>query len=183
MCVCARTCLVTQLCQTFCNLLDYSPPGSSIYGILHFLARPPAEEQGGRHKRRALGFPQGSDDVFEDSLRAARVNCRLELPESRDGVAKSPPSGGPSSVAAPWAPPAPSRVHSSTSSSPWPASPQRRWRSLETHLGRKGRISCFRNHGNRRGKLGRASWGLMRRVDSLEKTLMLGGIGGRRKRG
>ena len=69
------------------------------------------------------------------------------------------PSGGPSSVAAPWAPPAPSRVHSSTSSSPWPASPQRRWHSLETHLGRKGRISCFRNHGNRRAKLGRASWG------------------------
>ena len=26
-------------------------------------------------------------------------------------------------------------------------------------------------------------WHLMRRVDSLEKTLMLGGIGGRRKRG
>ena len=26
-------------------------------------------------------------------------------------------------------------------------------------------------------------WPLMRRVDSLEKTLMLGGIGGRRKRG
>ena len=28
-----------------------------------------------------------------------------------------------------------------------------------------------------------ALWHLMRRVDSLEKTLMLGGIGGRRKRG
>ena len=26
-------------------------------------------------------------------------------------------------------------------------------------------------------------WHLMRRVDSLEKTLMLGGIGGRRRRG
>ena len=26
-------------------------------------------------------------------------------------------------------------------------------------------------------------WPLMRRVDSLEKTLMLGGIGGRRRRG
>jgi len=26
-------------------------------------------------------------------------------------------------------------------------------------------------------------WTLMRRVDSLEKTLMLGGIGGRRRRG
>ena len=26
-------------------------------------------------------------------------------------------------------------------------------------------------------------WSLMQRVDSLEKTLMLGGIGGRRKRG
>ena len=26
-------------------------------------------------------------------------------------------------------------------------------------------------------------WSLMRRVDSLEKTLMLGGIGGRRRRG
>ena len=48
-----------------------------------FLARPPAEEHGGRHKCRALGFPQGSDDVFEDSLRAAKVNCRLEFPESR----------------------------------------------------------------------------------------------------
>jgi hypothetical protein len=29
----------------------------------------------------------------------------------------------------------------------------------------------------------RVLWPLMRRVDSLEKTLMLGGIGGRRRRG
>ena len=32
-------------------------------------------------------------------------------------------------------------------------------------------------------KLKLQNFGLMRRVDSLEKTLMLGGIGGRRRRG
>ena len=26
--------LVAQLCPTLCNPLDYSPPGSSVYGIL-----------------------------------------------------------------------------------------------------------------------------------------------------
>ena len=31
-CVCA--CPVTQLCPTLCNTLDYSPQGSSVYGIL-----------------------------------------------------------------------------------------------------------------------------------------------------
>ena len=30
-CVCARTCLVTQLCLTFCNPMDCSPPGSSVH--------------------------------------------------------------------------------------------------------------------------------------------------------
>lgn len=56
--------------------------------------------------------------------------------------------------------PTPRRICSSRSSSPpWLASPQCRWRSLETHLGRKGWIRHFRNHGNRRAKLGRAPWG------------------------
>ena len=57
--------------------------------------------------------------------------------------------------------PAPKRIYGSTSSSPppWSASPQRRWRALETHLGRKGWIRRFRNHGNRRAKLGGAPWG------------------------
>ena len=27
-------CLVTQLCPTLCNLMDYIPPGSSVHGIL-----------------------------------------------------------------------------------------------------------------------------------------------------
>ena len=26
--------LITQLCLTLCNPMDYSPPGSSVYGIL-----------------------------------------------------------------------------------------------------------------------------------------------------
>jgi len=26
--------LVAQLCPTFCNPIDYSPPGSSVHGIL-----------------------------------------------------------------------------------------------------------------------------------------------------
>ena len=33
-CVCVCVCLVTQLCLTLCDLMDYSPPGSSVHGIL-----------------------------------------------------------------------------------------------------------------------------------------------------
>ena len=33
MCVCVL-CLVTQSCMTFCDPIDYSPPGSSVHGIL-----------------------------------------------------------------------------------------------------------------------------------------------------
>ena len=29
-----RKVLVAQLCSTLCNLMDYGPPGSSVYGIL-----------------------------------------------------------------------------------------------------------------------------------------------------
>ena len=29
-----REVLVAQLCSTLCNLIDYGPPGSSVYGIL-----------------------------------------------------------------------------------------------------------------------------------------------------
>ena len=29
-----RVCLVAQLCLTLCNPRDYSPPGSSVHGIL-----------------------------------------------------------------------------------------------------------------------------------------------------
>ena len=29
-----REVLVAQLCSTLCNLMDYGPPGSSVYGIL-----------------------------------------------------------------------------------------------------------------------------------------------------
>ena len=32
--VLARHMLVTQLCLTFCNSMDCSPPGSSVHGIL-----------------------------------------------------------------------------------------------------------------------------------------------------
>ena len=32
LCVCV--CLVTQLCLTLCDPMDYSPPGSSVHGIL-----------------------------------------------------------------------------------------------------------------------------------------------------
>ena len=28
-------CLVTQLCPALCNPMDYSPPGTSVHGILH----------------------------------------------------------------------------------------------------------------------------------------------------
>ena len=31
-CVCVCVCLVTQLCLTLCDLMDYSPPGSSVHG-------------------------------------------------------------------------------------------------------------------------------------------------------
>ena len=30
--VCMHTCLVAQLCPTFCNPTDCSPPGSSVHG-------------------------------------------------------------------------------------------------------------------------------------------------------
>ena len=30
---CAVLCLVTQSCPTLCNLMDCSPPGSSVHGI------------------------------------------------------------------------------------------------------------------------------------------------------
>ena len=33
-CICAVLCLVTQSCLTLCNPMDYSPPGSSVHGIL-----------------------------------------------------------------------------------------------------------------------------------------------------
>ena len=32
-CVCVRACLVAQLCQTLCDPMDCSPPGSSVHGI------------------------------------------------------------------------------------------------------------------------------------------------------
>ena len=34
--ICINTCccLVSWLCPTLCNSIDYSPPGSSVYGIL-----------------------------------------------------------------------------------------------------------------------------------------------------
>ena len=32
--VCAMLCLVSQSCLTLCNLMDCSPPGSSVHGIL-----------------------------------------------------------------------------------------------------------------------------------------------------
>ena len=33
-CVCVYMCLVAWLCLTLCNPLDYSPPGSSLHGIV-----------------------------------------------------------------------------------------------------------------------------------------------------
>ena len=33
-CVCARACLAAQFCLTLCDPMDYSPPGSSVRGIL-----------------------------------------------------------------------------------------------------------------------------------------------------
>lgn len=35
----------------------------------------------GRHRHRAVGLPQGSDNVGEDDLKAARGTHRLEAPE------------------------------------------------------------------------------------------------------
>ena len=32
--LCAVLCLVTHSCPTLCNPMDYSPPGSSVHGIL-----------------------------------------------------------------------------------------------------------------------------------------------------
>ena len=32
-CVCVYVCVCTQLCPTLCNPIDFSPPGSSVYGI------------------------------------------------------------------------------------------------------------------------------------------------------
>ena len=32
--LCAVLCLVTHSCLTLCNPMDYSPPGSSVHGIL-----------------------------------------------------------------------------------------------------------------------------------------------------
>ena len=49
-CVCVCVCvLVTQLCPTLCDLMDYSPPGSSIHGIfqariLEWVAFPSPED-------------------------------------------------------------------------------------------------------------------------------------------
>ena len=34
MCINTCCCLVSWLCPTLCNSIDYSPPGSSVYGIL-----------------------------------------------------------------------------------------------------------------------------------------------------
>ena len=31
---CAELCLITQLCSTLCDPMDYSPPGSSVHVIL-----------------------------------------------------------------------------------------------------------------------------------------------------
>ena len=33
-CICAVLCSFAQLCLTFCNPVDCSPPGSSVHGIL-----------------------------------------------------------------------------------------------------------------------------------------------------
>ena len=33
-CVCVCVCSVTQMCPTLCDPMDYSPPGSSVHGIL-----------------------------------------------------------------------------------------------------------------------------------------------------
>ena len=42
---------ITQLCPTLCDTMDYSPPGSSVHGILH----------AGYICIIYIGFPSGSD--------------------------------------------------------------------------------------------------------------------------
>ena len=44
-------------------------------------------------------------------------------------------------------------------------------------------VICIQKENSRRRSPKKLNEGVMRRVDSLEKTLMLGGIGGRRRRG
>ena len=78
MCVCA--CLVTQLCRTLCNPMDWSPPGPSVHGDspgmntgvgCHALSKgsfqPRDQTQGLLHCRRILDHlnHQGSPRVLE----------------------------------------------------------------------------------------------------------------------
>ena len=36
---CAVLCLVTQLCLTLCDPMDYGPPGSSVYGSVYVFSK------------------------------------------------------------------------------------------------------------------------------------------------
>ena len=58
---------------------------------------------------------------------------------------------------------------------------QNLWDSVKTLL--RGRLIAIQAYLQKQEKSEISNLTLMRRVDSLEKTLMLGGIGGRRRRG
>ena len=54
-CVCVPVRLVTQLCQTICASMDYSPPGSPVHGVL----------QARRLEQVAISLSRGSSQQGE----------------------------------------------------------------------------------------------------------------------
>ena len=59
MACCCCYCLVTKLCRTFCNPMDYSPPSSSVQGISR------QEYCGG------LSFPSSPEDLPNPGIEPA----------------------------------------------------------------------------------------------------------------
>ena len=64
-------CLVAQLCPTLCNLMDYSPPGSSVHGILQVRIL----------ERVAIPFSRGVSQP-RDRTRVSRIAEDTLLPET-----------------------------------------------------------------------------------------------------
>ena len=66
-------CLVTRLCLTLCNAMDYSPPGPSVHGI--FRARVP--------ERIAISYMRGSSWPGIESMSPLQVDSLPLTPPGR----------------------------------------------------------------------------------------------------
>ena len=93
---CCCCCLITQSCLTLCNLMDCSPPGSSVHGIL----------QARILERVAISFSRGSSGprdqtrisciagVFFTAVPPGepwcRIRAQLRKPRGWDGCMASP---------------------------------------------------------------------------------------------